>query len=701
MLQYSRLLSAKFTLIFILLCCSQFAFSQPINKAAANAFLITRMADKFHIQPRVLNDTLSKDFFNRFLKQLDEDHVYFNEDDIAQLSAYKFQLDDEIKQKKNDFLNLTASLYAKRLHEADTMIDVISKKSFSFSIPEKLTVAEDTSYPADITSMHNKLYKKIKLKVLDNLLEFNDDLSANNQSRQKQILDSAQSAFQKKIQSVYKRNITRILQSPGGVEQFVADEYCKALASCYDPHTEFFPLTEEENFESELGNQRFRFGFALKEDENGGILINELEPGSPAFKCGLLNKGDKFQTLQWEGQNVIDVSDASGNELGEILSQSNHDKLTITVKKADGTLRTVTLMKEQTDADDDNKVKSFLLKGNKTFGYISLPAFYNNWEDEGEGNNGCANDVAKEILKLKKENIAGLILDLRYNGGGSVQEAVELAGIFIDAGPVAQIKSRSDEKVFALKDVNRGTVYDGPLLILVNGYSASASELVAGSLQDYNRALIVGSSTYGKATGQVVLPLDTTVDINKYDGKKQADNYLKITMDKLYRVNGTTAQFTGVKPDITLPDFLQADPQREADEPFALPPTNIEANKYYKPYPALQLTALQATAKQDADTIKYFKQLEEYIRQYKLINMPDDVSLNWKDALTEEKNNSLSSGFDSADYSKMYSVQNNAYDLEKLKADISSAEINSAFIHYLLHDPYIKISYDLLSVMTK
>ena len=190
-----------------------------------------------------------------------------------------------------------------------------------------------------------------------------------------------------------------------------------------------------------MGNQQFRFGFAIKEDDDGGVIINGLEPGSPAFKCGMLNKGDKFQTLQWEGQNVIDVSDASAHELGEIFSQSNHDKIMITVKKADGTIRTVTLMKEQSDADDDTKVKSFLLKGNKTFGYISLPAFYNNWEDENTGDNGCANDVAKEIIKLKKENITGLILDLRYNGGGSIQEAVELTGIFIDAGPVAQIKS--------------------------------------------------------------------------------------------------------------------------------------------------------------------------------------------------------------------------------------------------------------------
>ena len=549
--------------------------------------------------------------------------------------------------------------------------------------------------------MQKKLYKKIKLDVLNDLLDFNDDIASQNLSKQKQILDSVQIGIQKKTQSVYKRNITRILQSPGGIEQFTADEYCKALASCYDPHTEFFPLTEEENFESDLGNQSFRFGFAIKQNDDGGVMINDLEPGSPAYKCGLLNKGDKFQTLQWQGQNTIDVADADAREISDILTQSNHDKLIITVKKADGTLRTVELMKAQSDASDDDKVKSFLLKGAKTFGYISLPAFYNNWEDESVGNNGCANDVAKEILKLKKENIAGLILDLRYNGGGSVQEAVELSGIFIDAGPVAQMKSRSEEKIFTLKDVNRGTIFDGALLILVNGYSASASELVAGSLQNYNRALIVGSSTFGKATGQIILPLDTMVNINVDNSAKQSANYLKVTTDNLYRVDGTTAQFTGVEPDIALPDFLQMNADRESGEPFALPPTVIDANKYYKPFPALPLPTLQAIAKQEVDTMKYFKNLSAYIHQYKLLNAPHDVSLNWKDAIAAEKSNSLTIDFDTANYSGTYSIQNNAYDLERLKSDDSSKNINKDFINYLSHDPYIKISYDLLLSLAK
>jgi carboxyl-terminal processing protease len=691
----------KVFLLYLSVLCIQFLHAQVIGKAAINAFTITSMTDKFHVQPKTLNDSLSKNFLKLFLKYLDEEHVYFNKEDIDRLSVYTFKLDDEILQKKSDFLKLAVALYTKRLQEADTIIDGIAKKPFNFSIPEKFTVTEDTAYPAGAIAMQGKLYKKIKLEVLYDMLDIIEERSSENKTMQKQMTDSIQTVLEKKTISVYKRNIQHIVQSPGGVEQFAANAYCKALAACYDPHTEFFPLTEKENFESELGNVQFRFGFSIKEDANSGVLINELEPGSPAYKCGLLNKGDKFQTLQWQGQNVIDVSNAGANELSAILSQSNHEKLTITVKKPDGSARTVTLMKEEEAADDDSKVKSFLLKGSKTFGYISLPAFYDNWENEDKGNNGCANDVAKEIVKLKKENISGLIIDLRYNGGGSVQEAVELAGIFIDAGPVAQIKSRLTDKPFTLKDVNRGTIYDGPLLILVNGYSASASELVAGTLQDYNRALIVGSPTYGKATGQVVLPLDSTINMKDDLSNKKADNYLKITINQLFRITGSSAQFTGITPDVVLPDLLEAEPQRESDEPFALLPATMDANKYYKPYPALPLATLQSAAKQDADTITYFNEIENYISQYKKLHAAADVSLNLKEVLADEKNNKLPSISSNMNYSGIYTVEKNAYDAGKTNADTAPGGINEVFVKYLSQDPCIKISYDLLTLMSK
>jgi carboxyl-terminal processing protease len=162
------------------------------------------------------------------------------------------------------------------------------------------------------------------------------------------------------------------------------------------------------------------------------------------------------------------------------------------------------------NGDDDGKVKSFIIKGTKSIGYISLPAFYEDWENRKIGANGCANDEAKKVLKLKKENINGLVIDVRYNGGGPLNEAIDLAGIFIDAGQVGLIKDKTS-KLCTLKDVNRGTIYDGQLAILVNGYSASASEVLANTLQDYNRVLIVGALTYGKAAAQVVLPMDTTI----------------------------------------------------------------------------------------------------------------------------------------------------------------------------------------------
>ncbi len=698
MARYFYLVKTAF--ITALFLSSEVSFAQTFNQAANNAFIVSRMVDKLHVQPRDLNDSLSGDFFSQLLKQLDEEHVYFNKEDIQQLAVYRLQLDDEVKQKQSVFLTLVKNLYSKRLQQADTIIDAVSRQPFDFSKPEKFTLAEDTSYPASVAAMHSKLYKKIKLETLYHLLDINDELNENDKKKYRYEFDSAAIDLQKKTISAYKRNIQRIMQSPGGLDQFIANNYCSALACCYDPHTEFFPLTEAENFAGELGSQSFRFGFAIKDDAGGGVTINELEPGSSAFKSGMLNKGDKFQILQWEKQSAIDVSDASAVEISRILSQSNHDRLTITVKKADGSLRTLTLVKTPVDPDDDAKVKSFILKGNKTFGYISLPAFYNDGDETMTGS-GCANDVAKEIIKLKKENINGLILDLRYNGGGSVHEAAELAGIFIDAGPVAQIKSSYEEKIFTLKDVNRGTIYDGPLIVLVNGYSASASEMLAAALQDYNRALIVGSPTFGKATGQLVLPLDTSINIREYAGDKKTDYYLKLTTIKLYRVNGTTAQFNGVKPDIILPDFLQARAEREASEPFALPPTIIDANKYYRPYAALQVDALKTVAAQDMDTMSYFKRLAAYIQKYREEIKPADVSLNWADAIALNKKDPAAQPAVGNDYSNNYTISNNAYDMEKLKVDASSGDLNESFKKFLLHDPYIKITFDVLEVMNK
>ena len=375
--------------------------AQSLNKSASEAYVLTRMVEKFHLQPKPLNDEFSSNVFSEVLKQVDDEKVFLTTGDISILSAYQNQLDDEIRGRKTNFLQALVSIYNRRLIQADSLINSIGKAAFNFSLPETLTLAEDTTYPASVLAMRSKLYKLIKLETLRSIVA-SRDLSKLTTTQQSKYVDSLEPVIRTKVAGIYRRNINRKLQSPGGLQRVIGEEYCKAIAVCYDPHTAYFPLTEKENFESELGQSSMAFGFTLNEDDDGNVSIDDLKPGSPAFKSGQLNKGDKIDSVQWEGKQAIDVKGAGIDEINQTLALSNHDKAVLKIRKTDGTTRQITLWKEKLEEDDDdNKVKSFLLKGSKTIGYLSLPSFYEDWEND-KGVNGCANDVAKEVLKLKK-----------------------------------------------------------------------------------------------------------------------------------------------------------------------------------------------------------------------------------------------------------------------------------------------------------
>jgi carboxyl-terminal processing protease len=678
-------------------CLLSFLLSaQSFDKQVNDAYLITRMVEKFHVQPRALDDNFSKNVFTQLFRQIDKDRIFFTKEDMNALGKFEYSIDDEIKSRQSDFLKAVAAICNKRLPLIDTMILNICKTPFSFLQAEKITVAEDTSYPANEKPLRIKLYKFLKASVLSSILD-DDHLATLSSSQQKKYVDSIEPAIRQKAGNSFKHSVDIIFESANGINEALGTEYCKAIAVCYDPHTEYFPLTEKENFESELGQQSMIFGFQFKEENDGTVKIDNVAPGSPAFKSGQINKGDRIKSIQWGDQPPIDVSSVGLQQLSDVIDMSNHDKATFRIQKPDGSERVVVLYKEKS-GDDENKVKSFLLKGSKTIGFISLPAFYEDWENESTGVNGCANDVAKEILKLKREKIEGLILDLRYNGGGSVQEAVELAGIFIDAGPVAQFKNR-DPKIFTLKDSNRGSIWDGPLILLVNGYSASASEMVAGSLQDYNRALIVGSPTYGKATAQVILPMDSTISLESDISTIKTDSYLKVTISQLYRVTGNTAQAKGVQPDIVLPDILDAMPQREADEPNALISSPVAGNKYFTPGPPIAVDNLKSFAKAKVDSSAFFSALKKYIANEKARDA-EDISLKLSDALHQSEQDDPVGEKDLSGKEKApYSVQNNLYDQQQMQTNEQLKEANDQWAAFLSKDPYLQLAYDLIVMM--
>lgn len=687
----------KFTLFLLtgtFLLTIGVAHAQLTEKTADNVFLITRMAEIYHVQPRSVDKDFSADLFSQIITALDADKIYFTGEDLNQLKSWQYKLDQEVLNRKDVFLRALIGVFGKRIHETDSLLDLFSKSPFPKQVSETYTVAEDTVFAYNDALRRTKIHKLFKRNVLETMADEYDEFDP---ASHEPPVDSLEAAARKKVWHAFKRDIQRILQSPDGLPGFVCNAWCESTASCFDPHTEFFSMAKKEAFQGELGDKQMLFGFGLA-DGKEGTEISRLKPGSPAYKCGQIHEGDAILALQWEGNEEVDVSDGSPSEVSALIAGDHPKNLTLTLKKGDGSIRKVTLQREKAEVDDDNgKVRSLVLKGAHAIGFISLPAFYTDWESGVAGDNGCADDVAKEILKLKKDHIEGLILDLRYNGGGSMSEAIALAGIFIDAGPVGMTKNK-EGKIFTMKDVNRGSVYDGPLLLLVNGFSASASEMLAGTLQDYHRALILGSPTFGKATAQVVLPLDTVFDENHLERMKTAENFIKVTIERLYRVNGSSAQETGVVPDIQLRDFTATRSEREKTLPFSLPNKPIEPNKYYHAYPALPVDSLRSFAEAFTDTSTYIKSFNHFLDKLVAMQSPKDEVLTLRNV---REDHGLMKKFleerakEQASVTLPFGIRWNEFERLRMDADEDLRNTNLQLTNVLSRDPGLLLGYEV------
>jgi carboxyl-terminal processing protease len=442
-----------------------------------------------------------------------------------------------------------------------------------------------------------------------------------------------------------------------------------------------------------LSTEAFSFGIELDENEKGQVVIDKLVPGGPAWKSGELHEGDELLSLQWEGKLAVDMTGASLEDVDEMLNQSSHDRMVFKFRKADGGTVIVLLRKEKIE-NEENIVKGFILKGEKKIGYILLPGFYTEWGNES--GSGCANDVAKAIIRLKKENIDGLILDVRYNGGGSVGEALEMAGIFIDEGPLSSEKNK-DGKQVTLKDPNRGTIYDGPMALMVNGQSASASELLAATLQDYNRAVIVGSNTYGKATAQRMFSLDT---MSNQAAPAENKEMVKITFAKLYRLTGGTAQFNGVSPDVILPDAFDALEFREKFSKYALAPDTGKRNSYFKPLPALPVSELSVKSAARVNASDQFGEIKKFIIEGKKIYSVKTrtIPLKWDSFEKWMKENEAGENILNGEETptKKFTVENHGGDKELFRNNPYAKEVNEVWLKNIAGDIYIEEAFFVL-----
>ncbi|HMH33727.1 MAG TPA: S41 family peptidase, partial [Puia sp.] len=394
-----------------------------------------RVIELNHYSPRAVDDLFSRQVFDRLIERLDDDQLYFTAKDIHDLSVYRDEIDDELNGRGWHFLDALTALYRLRLQKADSTIDNIMKKPFDFSLHEQISFVPDSLH--FVASEKEYQYKWNQWLKYEVILKINDALALkadHTEGTDQKLFAQAEEESRKKIRSIELRKIKRVLETPTGFETYLATLFCEIIASNFDPHTEFFSPAEKDQFLTDLNSDGLYYGFSIAEDDKGDLEIANLMPGGPAWKTGELNKGDEVLQMAFDNKPPVDLTGASAEEALSMLDMAGNVPLLLTIRKTSGLVKSVSLVKEKV-RNDDNVVKSFILQSDKKIGYISLPGFYT--DAEGESTASCANDVAKAIVNLKKENIDGLLIDLRNNGGGSLREALDMAGIFIDVGPLS------------------------------------------------------------------------------------------------------------------------------------------------------------------------------------------------------------------------------------------------------------------------
>ncbi len=548
----------------------QYAQQQKLLTAIGN------ILEQKHYSPKPIDDVFSKEVFKKYLTDLDPDKNLFLQSDINALNKYATSIDDEINGNTPiQFYPAVGIVYQKRIADIMGVYKEILSNPFDFTVNETAQFDGDKlSYAADEATRKELWRKRVKFMTLErfNDLQQQREKSAGKDSAVNKTDAELEQEARTKVLAALDRNYNRLKLIFTQNQQF--STFVNTVADLMDPHTEYFAPVEKRGFDEEMSGRFYGIGAQLKE-EDGAIKIASLIIGSPAWKSNQIQVNDEIIRVAQGSEPPVDVVGYAVTDAVKFIRGTKGTEVRITFKKADGTIKVVPIIRDEIVQDETFARSSVIKEGNKKIGYIFLPEFYADFE-RADGNR-CSADVAKELGKLKKENVDGIILDLRNNGGGSLYEVVQMVGLFIKSGPVVQVKDR-DGKPTQLRDDDNSVLYDGPLAVMVNEFSASASEIFVAAIQDYKRGIIVGStSTYGKGTVQKQLPLGKPLDV--FSGQTEF-GALKLTFQKFYRISGGSNQLKGVIPDVILPDTYEYLKFREKDNPTALGWDQIASASY-------------------------------------------------------------------------------------------------------------------------
>ena len=511
--------------------------------------ILNFVLDRGHYDPTELTDEISYEIYNNYLEAIDGQHRFFLKSDIDEFENYQYRIDDEVKQRSLKFFSLTHTRLVKRMESVKTFYAELLETPFDFTKDESIVLDyENLPYASSHEMLKKSWRKRFKLNTLDRYTTKIEEEQSKFENDSTYVKKS-KAVLEEEARSVTRDNIEDFFDIYDDLERKDWFEvYVNAIVTQYDPHTFYFAPEDKERFDMGMSGKFEGIGARLiKRDQE--VRITEVLSGGPVWRDKLLEVGDVILKVAQEGEEPVEISGMRLEDSIKLIKGPKGTKVYLTIKRIDGTINQVVVVRDVIELEETYAKSTLIKNGSKNFGLIELPKFYADLKDY-EGSPNAAYDVRSEIEQLKTKNIEGLILDLRGNGGGSLKTVVDMAGFFIDEGPIVQVKSTGGSKIVHY-DENPGLVWDGPLVILVNEFSASASEILAAALQDYKRAIILGSKkTFGKGTVQNVIDLNKIVSRNTH-GDLGA---LKITTDKFYRINGSSTQLEGVNSDVIFPN---------------------------------------------------------------------------------------------------------------------------------------------------
>ena len=577
---------------------------------------------KLHYQPKDMDDAFSELVYTNFIKNLEPRKRFFTQSDIDEFSKYKFLIDDQLKREDLTFFSLVYSRHQERIIEANGFYHELLKHPFNFNKKEDInTKYEDISFAKNKSEQFKKWRKELKLNTISRI---NDKLDL-----EKSKLDKDKNYKKKSFSAIEKesRESTTKVMEDFFVRMLELTEddgfavFLNTVTLAYDPHTTYLAPQDKKRFDISMAGELEGIGARLQKKGDFTKIV-ELISGGPAWKKGELEVGDLILKVAQGKKEPVDIVGMRLDDAIEYIKGKKGTEVRLTLKKVDGSIKVISIIRDVVELEEVFAKSSIIEKNGKKYGVINLPKFYINFKKSKSRNS--ATDMAKQLEYLKNENVEGVLIDLRNNGGGSLSTAIDIAGLFIKNGPVVQVRYK-DEKPNVRSDKNNKIQWDGPLVVLVNEFSASASEIFAAAMQDYNRAVVIGSrQTFGKGTVQNILTLNNYVNYPKDLGA------LKVTIQKFYRVNGGSTQLKGVTSDVALPSRYSYLDVGERDEENPLAWDKIQAANYIPWNRYENFDAVVNQSKLRVRNSSYFKLALQNAKWLKQRRKETNISLNYK-----------------------------------------------------------------------